>query len=155
MDADEILQGYLDIVSDAVMAQDWDAYEGKIILPLQLITHTTSINVATPEDLRTGFDAFCQTLQVQKVTNYVRLVETAKQLDQDLIAGRYVSHVMAGTHRILPPFTSQITLRRQGGVWRAVSITNSLANSRWPFVGISVAETSPTAEISPKEGPTK
>ncbi|MGO4907751.1 hypothetical protein ACEN2J_05395 [Pseudorhodobacter sp. W20_MBD10_FR17] len=153
MDADEILQEYLDVISDAVMAQDWEAYQGKIMLPLQLITHTANINVATPEELRAGFEAFCQTLQMQKVTHYVRLVETAKRLDQDLITGRYVSHLMAGAHRILPPYTSQMTLRRHGGVWRAVSITNSLANSRWPFVGIQVAETDPTAEISPNEGP--
>lgn len=155
MGANEILQGYLDFISDAVMAQDWDAYQGKIMLPLQLVTHTANINVETPEDLRAGFEAFCQTLQMQKVTHYVRLVETAKQLDQDLIAGRYVSHVMAGAHRILPPFTSEMTLRRQGGVWRAVSITNALANSRWPFVGIHVADTNPTAEISPNEGSIK
>jgi hypothetical protein len=34
---------------------------------------------------------------------------------------------------LVPPFRSAITLRHQEGVWRAASITNALANSRWPI----------------------
>lgn len=155
MHAAELLQNYLDLVAAAIMNGDWETYENRVMLPLLLVTHAENIVVSTPDDLRAGFDTFRQALEIQKVTDYVRLVETAKIVDDDLLTGRYITHLIAGAHRILQPYTAQITLRRNGGVWRAASITNGLANSRIPFVGLSVADTPPIAEISPKEGPTK
>jgi hypothetical protein len=147
MTESDILQDYLDRIATAVLTGDWATYEAGVVLPFHLVTHAANITVATQDDLRAGFDAFHQTLQIQRVTDFIRLVETAKLLDKDLISGRYVTHLMAGSHRIIPPYTSQITLRRQDGIWRAASITNALANSRWPLLMPSVVAT------SPKEGP--
>ncbi len=132
-DAPGILQAYLDRVAATVMHGDWDAYRGSVCLPFHLVTHAASLRIETEADLRTGFDAFAEMLRSQRITDYIRLVEGAERLDPDLISGRYVTHLMAGAHRILPPYRSQITLRREGAVWRAASISNALANSRWPL----------------------
>jgi hypothetical protein len=129
-----ILQSYLDEVSAAALNNDWETYRKAIHLPCAVISHTGSKIVATEEDLRAGFDDFCSTLRIQRVTDYIRLVDQATMLDEDLISGSYISHVISGGQRILAPFRSNMTLRKVGGRWCAASVSNGLANSRWPFV---------------------
>lgn len=138
MDAAAILQDYLDDVSLLVMAGDYPAYREVMCLPLHIISHDESKVVATEDDLRAGFEMFCQTLKMQKVTDFIRLVEATAELDPTLISGSYVTHLLSGGNRILPPFRNQITLRLEGNRWRAASITNPLANSRWPLVRLAL-----------------
>lgn len=146
-EASGILQTYLDVIATAVMTNDWDTYRLGVIMPFHLVTHVANITVSTEQDLRAGFDTFRQTLLVQRVTDYIRLVESAKRVDEDLITGGYTTHLLSGGHRLLDPYASQITLRRQEGAWRAASITNALANSRWPLLLNS------HPSISPDKGP--
>lgn len=142
MNTTEILQEWLDTVSDAVMRGDFAGYRAHVCLPFHLITHTASLRIEDEAPLRQGFDLFVQMLQAQRVTDYVRLTAGAEQLDDVLITGRYVSHLLvAGGARLIPPFRSAITLRREDGIWRAASITNALANSRWPIHMLQLNDT--------------
>ena len=134
MDALGILQSYLDAVSRTVLAADWEAYRMCVALPLHIVSHDENKVVSTEDDLRAGFDQFCDTLRSSRITDYIRLVESSTMLEQDLISGSYVSHLISHGQRIMPAFRSQITLRLIGNRWRAASVTNGLANSRWPLV---------------------
>ena len=129
----QLMQSYLDEIGSAVLLGDWDAYRNHVALPFTLITETATLRVATEDDLRKGFDSFHEMLKFQKVTQYVRLADSAEALSDTLISGRYVSHFIAGSHRIIPPFRSTITLRLIGNTWRAVAITNSISNMQWPI----------------------
>lgn len=133
MKTQETLQEWLDTVSDAVMRGDYAVYRAHVCLPFHLITHTASLRIEDDPPLRAGFDSFVQMLRSQRVTDYIRLASGAEQLDDVLITGRYVTHLLVGGTRLMPPFKSAITLRREDGVWRAASITNALANARWPI----------------------
>lgn len=133
MPAMELVQSYLDEIGTAVLVGDWDTYRNHVELPFTLITETATMVVASEEDLRKGFDSFHDMLKFQKVTQYIRLADSAVALSDTLISGRYVSHFMAGSHRIVPPFRSTMTLRLIGNSWRAVAITNSLSNMQWPI----------------------
>ena len=137
----QTLQLYLDEVAATVMRRDFAGYRTYIALPFQLVTHAASMHIADEDALQRGFDTFALTLRAQRITDYVRLVEGAEELDEALITGRYVTHMMAGAHRVIPPFRSQITLRLEDGRWRAASITNALANARWPLISPVVALT--------------
>lgn len=143
MDAAIILQAYLDEIASAVMAGDFAAYQAGVVLPFHLVTHTANVAITSDEALKEGFETFRSMLQTQRVTDYIRLVESAQTLDQDLITGRYVTHLISGGMRVLDPFHSQITLRLVDGRWRAASITNALANSRWPFLISQINTTAP------------
>ena len=144
MDAADILQIYLDEVSQAVMTDDWETYRARISLPCRIVSHNENKVVSTVQDLKDGFDQFRDTLRLQRVTDYIRLVEAAAQLDADLISGRYVSHLISGSHRLMPPFRSEMTLRLVGARWCAVSVTNSLPNSRWPLVQVALNPDDPS-----------
>ena len=130
----EILQAYLDEVSFAVLQDDWETYRKGIALPCAVISHTETKIVATETDLRAGYDEFRSTLRVLRVTDYIRIVDAAIRLDEDLVSGSYISHVVSGGHRLLAPFHSSMTLRQVGGRWCATAVCNGLANGRWPLV---------------------
>ena len=138
MDAAKVLQDYLDAVSVAVLADDWATYRVAMHLPCHIVSHDENKVIETDDDLKAAFDMFCDTLRFQRVTDYIRLVYTASMLDPDLISGSYVSHLIAGGQRIMPPFKSQMTLRLVESRWGAVSVTNALANSRWPLVRLAL-----------------
>lgn len=138
----EILQSYLDDVGAAVLTGDWDAYQARVLLPFQLSTQTATLTVSTTTDLRAGFDDFHQMLRIQRVTDYVRIVDRADLMPDGQISGHYRSHLMAGGHRMMPPFKSEITLRLVGNLWRATAITNELTNSRWPILTPSLDRSS-------------
>lgn len=141
MQAATTLQTCLDDIAAAVMAGDFTAYRSRVAIPFHLVTHSESLSLTTEEDLRQGFDSFCALLRSQRVTDYIRLVDSAQMLDADLISGRFITHVIAGSMRLMDPFPSQITLRRVAGRWRAASITNALFKSRWPLLMASPANT--------------
>ena len=129
-----IVQSYLDDVGAAVLAGDWDAYACRVVLPFQLTTLTAELVVRTEKDLRAGFDDFHLMLCAQRITDYVRLVESAAMTADQLLTGRYTSHLVAGDRRMIEPYASDITLRLVGNLWRATAISNSLINSRWPLL---------------------
>ena len=133
MPALQLLQSYLDEIGTAVLVGDWETYRNHVHLPFTLITETTTLNVTTEAELKRGFDSFHEMLKFQRVTDYVRLAESAVDISDHLISGRYVSHFIAGSHRIVPPFRSTMTLRLVGNTWRAVAITNSISNMQWPI----------------------
>ena len=134
MQAAAIAQAYLDVVAASVMANDWDTYSDTISWPFLLVTHAATITFAAPDDMRGVYDDFRLLLQSQRVTDYIRLVETAQQTDQTGINACYVTHLMSGSRRIMDPLRSTISLRLEGNHWRAASITNSVPNSRWPLL---------------------
>ena len=145
--ATAILQSYLDFMSAAILAGDWDRYISRILLPFHIVTETVNINVTTATQLREGFDSFRASLRSQNVTEFIRLVESATFLDDGLISGRFVSHLLARGLRAAPPYTSQIALRLTDDQWRGVSIVNSLSKSSWPLKIPSSTEQSPTKPV--------
>lgn len=144
MPAREIVQDFIDVMATATLAGDWDTYSAHVSLPFELITASARMIVSSDEDLRQGFDQFHEMLKSQRVTEYIRLVDTARQDTPLIVTGSYTSHFMAGSHRILPPMHSQITLRLDGNLWRALSITTEMTNARWPILVPRLAQdTSP------------
>ncbi|RGP39061.1 hypothetical protein [Pseudotabrizicola alkalilacus] len=149
MPAAAILQAYLDEISVAVMTGDFAAYRAGVVLPFHLVTHTENLTFTTDDDLREGFESFCAMLRSQRVTDYIRLVESAQALDPNLITGRYISHIISGGMRVFDPFPSQTTLRRIEDRWKAASISNAVAKARWPLLGASPAK--PDLQKGPEE----
>lgn len=128
MDAGLILQAHLNQMTDCVMRADFAGYRTGFALPLSIMTTTTTQFVTSEEDLRLGFEEFVMMLQMQRVTDCVRLVSAAQRLDQQLIGGTYCSHLMVGGSRILPPVTSLVILRQDPGHdWRTVCVANGVA----------------------------
>ena len=134
MQTKAIAQAYLDEVAALVLAQDWTGYCDCMCQPFHLVTHAETLIFPTLDDLRIGYDRFVGLLRSQRVTDFIRLVESAEQIDRDMITARYTTHLMSGGTRIMEPVVSGITLRLEGNRRRAASITNAVSNSRWPLL---------------------
>lgn len=132
--AQDILQRIVDDVGAATLAGDWDGYAGHVLLPFTLQTGRATMVIETEDDLRAGFAMFHEMIVVQKVTDLIRIVETAEFTGPDAIEGSYVSHLLSHAHRVVPPFRSTMLLRNVDGHWRIPRITNSLNNESWPLL---------------------
>jgi ketosteroid isomerase-like protein len=129
-----ILQTWLDDVGRAVLAGDYDTYLRHVVLPFANVNPVATLIVTTEAELRTGFDVFVDMLRHQRVTDYIRLVSEAHTIGEAMIAGSYVTNILANGQRVVPPFTSTVVLRRSGdGHWQAATIANPLAATAWPI----------------------
>lgn len=134
MKALEIFQTYLDEMSEFMLLGNFEGYASKVAMPFHYLTENASFVISTQDDLRAGFDSFYQTLATQRVSEFIRLAEGATMLGESLVSGRYVTHLLAKGQRVVPPYRSQMILRCEAGVWRAVSIASALSNDRWPLL---------------------
>ena len=123
---------------------------GEVVLVEDTETLLQAEDVACwPTGQAVANEASRNTLRAQTGTNYIRLVEPANRLDMDLISGSYVSHIIVGGQRAVAPCRSIKVLRLVGSRWRAASVTNGLANSRWPLIRLEL----PTDPEPTPEGP--
>jgi hypothetical protein len=129
-----ILQEILDDLGSAVMTDDWAGFVTRIDLPFEMDTDSTTITVVSRDDLRDGYDRFRELIQLRRVTDYIRLAETATYDTPDTIRGVYVSHLLSNGTRVLPPYRSEMTLRLRGNRWTVTRIRNTWTNDRWPIL---------------------
>jgi hypothetical protein len=132
--ARDILQRVVDEVGATLMTGDWDTYAGQVLLPFTLQTGRATMVIETVDDLREGFNRFHEMIVVQKLTDYIRLVETAQHTAPDMIEGIYVSHLMRHAHRVVEPYRSTMWLREVNGRWKIPHIRNELNNASWPLL---------------------
>lgn len=152
MQAEPILQDYLDRMSQAVMEADFETYAAGVALPFHLVTTANSMVVTTQDDLRDGFDSYVGMLRVQQATSYHQIADRAWFIDEALLSGHYVTNILNMTHRIVPAFTSQIVLRWSDGIaWRAASIANGTRNATWPIHSVAV-DVAGVRSAGPAEG---
>lgn len=133
MPAIKLLQTYLDDSVATLFRADWKAYATTIALPFTMITEASVLTVTSEAELRAGYDAYQNMIKTQRLTDVARLAETAAKLGETLISGRFVTHMLSGALRVVPPYRSTITLRLTDSNWQAISVTNSLANMQWPI----------------------
>lgn len=130
----DIVQFWLDRMSDATINADWETYRTGVDLPLTYVTEGTNVTIATEEELRLGLDAFVATLRGQRVTDYIRIARAAEFVSPHLIAGGYETELLSHGNRVVAPYRSRVILRGKDGVWRAASVVNGLANTKWPLL---------------------
>jgi len=120
------------VMSAAVRRGGWAVCLRPVAPPCHPVTEQASPVVATARALRPGFDGLHCGLQLRRAAGHVPLADAAVLPDHGLRSDHSIRRILSGGRRILPPFRSQIALRRQGGLWRAATITASINTSRWP-----------------------
>ena len=126
-------QDWLDWMDATILERDYDTYASGVSLPFTLITRTSTILVASAEDLRHGFDSYCDMLEAQGVTEIVRLARRVHRIGDGLMTGDYETHVLKRGAHVMDPFNSTAILRSADGGWQAVAIANEMTNTRWPI----------------------
>jgi hypothetical protein len=112
-----IYQAALNLVSDAVLAGDFETYVAMIDLPYLIHTAAADILVSSREDLRSTFDALSHGLRARGVTHYERVARAADYASRDRIEGWHHTHILVDGASIAYPHVSGHSLVRRGGAW--------------------------------------
>lgn len=128
----EIYQRALNVVSQAVLACDFDTYAAQIDLPYLIHTETARLLVTGREDLRPTFLALHGALASQGVTHYERVARAADYVHRDRIEGWHHTHLIANGERVSHPSVSRHAIVRRGDRWLFSEAHYSIKADRWP-----------------------
>ncbi len=129
----DIYQQALDIVSNSVLAGDFDTYAAQIDLPYLILTYNGRHLITQREDLRATFDALARGLASRGVTHYERIARDADYVGRDRIEGRHFTHLIAEGERIQPPKAVRKTIVRRGERWLFSDTCYPIDAPVWPF----------------------
>ncbi len=147
-----IYQHALNIVSEAVMAQDFPRYAAMIDLPYLVHTATADLLVTTAAELRPTFTNLAQSLQARGVTHYERVARAADYVARDRIEGWHHTHMLAQGQSLAYPHASGHTLVRRGARWLfSEARYDVLKADRWPLTFNDIFDRADA--ISPQDAP--
>ena len=134
MDLKTEIQGWLDRQTEAQLSGDFEAFADMHELPHVIVTRTAVLIVEDEVRLKEGFDAWVSMLKTQNVSDVIHTVQDASEIGDDLLSGRYVTHLLRGATPICPPYSSTATFRCDADrALRVVSMTNGMKNLSWPI----------------------
>ena len=132
MTALRLYQDALNVVSQAILAGDFDAYADRIDLPYLVHTQTARHLIQRRDDLRQTFQALHDSLAARDVTHYERVARAADYVDRDRIEGMHHTHLISHGERVNCPHVSRHTLVRRGALWQFSEAHYDIRADRWP-----------------------
>jgi hypothetical protein len=146
MIAIDILQSLLDETSASALHNSFERFTALIARPFVLVTERGSAVLDGAAKQRAWFDSYIVSLRAQRITDVVRLATTATLMRDGLLFGTYVSQYLANGTRVIDPFESSVTMRREGNVWQLATVSTSLPDAGWrlilPEAGANAAQMS-------------
>jgi hypothetical protein len=120
-------QTALDVVSAAVMADDFNAYIARIDFPYLLCTLQEDFILHYPEALEPSFRNLSGALRKRGVTDYIRIAHEANLVRPDRIEGWHNTNIIVGDQRVIAPFAARQSIVLRDGVWR-------FSEAHYPFL---------------------
>ncbi|QBY01508.1 hypothetical protein E2K80_12885 [Rhodophyticola sp. CCM32] len=131
-DAKAIYQNLLDKVSEALLANDVEAFLIHSAIPHYIETETEKLLIATEQDVRDKFQIWSLTLRSKGVTDYARMCSEAAYVTPTRILGSHTSQFLHGPVVITPSFPSSLELGNHNGQWKVRRAIQQGAFVTWP-----------------------
>ena len=128
----EVYQQAIDIVSRAVLADDFETYATCFDFPYLIRTADTHFVAHGPDDLEETFRTVARALARRGVTHYERIARDAEYVRPDRIVGWHFTHMMRDGVRIIAPHASSQILVLRNGRWLATEANYPLLTADWP-----------------------
>jgi hypothetical protein len=129
-----IYQDALNVVSEAVLANDFPRYVAMIDFPYLIQTATANLVAASPADLQPTFETLSKGLKARGVTHYERVGRAADYVARDRIEGWHYTHILANGERVAYPHMSHHVLVRRGQLWLFSEAQYDIIKAdRWPL----------------------
>lgn len=132
--ARDIYQLALDIVSRALMAGDMDTCLRFLAVPQHLRTLDAERVIKTDDEMRIALAGYRAFILDHGATSYIRLCEEARFETPNTIIGTHQSHLIAGGRVMIEPYMVEMTLKRQGPLWRATQSLTLSNNHDTPVI---------------------
>ena len=129
-----IYQSYLNALTEADMAKDFEGWCNLMEFPHGI--HRTEVDewIETPDQLRQYFDWMHVEEDELQPDDVIRKASRAEFISATQICGYHQCHVQRDGKPIKEPVAARHIIKRTGTQWRAVSITNSLKDTQFPYV---------------------
>ncbi|MBW4710392.1 hypothetical protein KX928_21590 [Roseobacter sp. YSTF-M11] len=129
-----LYQEFLDGLSAAHNADDFEAYCSYLLFPYTWHTESTDTIISSPDDVRPFFDEVRESIAARNGDRLVRYAEEAEFISGDLLCGYHATEFCSGARRVFGPVKSRMILKRKGTSWYLKSVTNSLENTKFPYI---------------------
>lgn len=146
-DAKAIYQHNLDIVTKAMMEDDFDTVLSHLAVPAYICSSDQQIFVETREHLHRILLSSRQWLHDLKVDTYVRVCRGAEFVTAncDYIVGEHETFALRKGLPIIPAYRSTMAFVHQDGRWLAGGITANVRDRDFPITRDDAADYSVTA----------
>ena len=139
-----VYQQFLDRLTDATRAQDFDAYIALCDLPYTCHGNALDTLMSTPEDVRPFFDLPVDMINGDKADTFERTAQSAQFLGPNIICGYHDSLFLKAGQKAIPPIKSRMILKHTGMGWKLKHVTNSIANETYPYGAPKPTDALPT-----------
>ncbi|MCF7701046.1 hypothetical protein [Loktanella sp. M215] len=125
--AHTVFQDWLDRVAAYVVANDYDNWRTTMSCPVVVNSAAGPSEMGTEDQLREKFEQWRLQINVQRVSDLIRIAHDVQAISEDHIEGAYTMDVLSNGQRVMPRFISAATLRYQDRHWRATELNSGLA----------------------------
>lgn len=129
----EIYQTALNVVSTAVLVDDFDRYARMIDLPYLVHTEDARHLISTRDELLPTFRAVRDTLRAQGVTHCERVARAADYVHRDRIEGWHHTHLISNGALVKFPHRSRHAIVRREGAWLFSEAHYAIRADHWPL----------------------
>ncbi|MCB1343277.1 MAG: hypothetical protein KDK24_19855 [Pseudooceanicola sp.] len=125
------LQAFMDEVVEVIRKDDAKGYLDMIALPYQVITAASTRTFLRKADMEDHFHLFRIGLKQMGFQDLSHHVISVTMLGETLATGIYETRLLREDRRLVAPYRSCITVRRDTGRWRAVCMAHTIGHADW------------------------
>ncbi len=128
-----LYQTYLDALTRTVMEDDFNGWCEMCDFPHTIHMEQIDEVIETSEQIRPFFNMLRAQITEHKVDTFTRKADHAEFISASQICGYHTTNLTSKGEVKLGPVAGRYILNRTGTTWRMVSVTNSLANAKFPY----------------------
>lgn len=148
--AQDISQMLLEKTGKALLEGDFDTFEQCFALPHVIDTPDRKTTLKTRDALRMMFFRVVEDYRDRNITDIIRFCEVAEFRSPHKVEATHISHMMAGSQRVIDPFPGFSVIELIEGRWQLTSTQYAVDNET--IVGRALkkmSEDKPTPPVSP------
>ena len=132
LEALEIYQRLLDVLSDGVMKSDSMLVASYLARPFHMRTAKGWFPMNTFDDIEQVVSSMHLSFKIQGVTDYLRNASEANFTASGDIEGVHKTHILKNDRPLITGYESRMTLKKSGDDWLVAEARHSIDNSKWP-----------------------
>lgn len=128
-EAKTIYQANLDVVSQALMAEDYGTIRQHLSAPGYLCSIDGAAMITDMEDLMASIRNQRRAMHDMSVDTYIRVCRSAAFEDPEClrIVGEHDTFLLCRGVQVIPPYHNVMSLALKGGVWRGTGLTSNVS----------------------------
>ena len=146
-------QTWLDRMAKASLAGDFDQLGAAISLPLVVLWADGLSIIQDRDQLRRVFDNQAAMIAINRVTDLVLSARTLRMLTPLKVQGDFGVEMLSNGIRVMEPFVSSVTLRRDASGWRMTKQVSGLSPRYRYLVHVDTRPVPSLFAKPPRSGP--